>query len=47
MLNTNTSNANLTSVSIDPNETDWKEVKDLGLDPEPVGITADEDTKQE
>ncbi len=28
---------------INPNETDWEEVRDLGLDPAPAGMAADEE----
>ncbi|MDH0342134.1 hypothetical protein [Chromobacterium haemolyticum] len=35
------------AVAIDPNETGWQEVKELGLEPEPVGSIADSDANSE
>lgn len=33
-----------TQALVDPNETGWQEVKELGLEPEPAGLVADEDS---
>lgn len=35
---------NQNPIQVDPNETGWQEVKELGLEPEPAGLIADEDS---
>jgi len=32
----------LVAEQVDPNETSWQEVRELGLEPEPAGMAADE-----
>lgn len=37
---------NLVADAVDPNETSWQEVRELGIEPEPAGMQADEPDEQ-
>ncbi|CAG9169779.1 hypothetical protein [Cupriavidus pinatubonensis] len=45
-MSTTTQHPVQTPATVDPNETGWQEVKDLGLEPEPAGMTPDANEDQ-
>jgi len=46
MLNNNQTVQNIVVEAVDPNETSWQEVRELGLEPEPTGMQAGEPDDQ-
>jgi hypothetical protein len=44
MSNTNQAAQDQVAQRVDPNETSWEEVKDLGIEPEPAGMDPDDKT---
>jgi len=38
---------NLVAEPVDPNETSWQEVRELGIEPEPADMAADEPGDQQ
>uniref|UniRef100_UPI002D77F0A6 hypothetical protein n=1 Tax=Ralstonia pickettii TaxID=329 RepID=UPI002D77F0A6 len=45
-MSTTTQHPVQTPAAVDPNEAGWQEVRDLGLEPEPAGMTPDADEDQ-